>query len=58
VDIDAAIRELTDSGVIDEVKKIAADLVNASNKHLTILPPSKERALLMEIGEFFVTRSF
>ena len=58
VDIDAAIRELTDSGVIDEVKKIAADLVNDSNKHLTILPPSKERALLMEIGEFFVTRSF
>ena len=57
-DIDAAIRELTDAGVIDEVKKMAADLVADSNKHLSILPPSKERTLLMEIGEFFVTRSY
>ena len=57
-DIDAAIRELTDAGVIDEVKKMAADLVADSNKHLSILRPSKERALLMEIGEFFVTRSY
>jgi geranylgeranyl diphosphate synthase type I len=56
-DIDAAIKELTDAGVIDEVKKVAADLVSASNKHLSLLPPSKERELLMEIGEFFVTRS-
>jgi len=57
-DIDAAIRELNDGGVIDDVKKIASDLVADSNKHLSILPPSKERQLLMEIGEFFVTRSF
>jgi geranylgeranyl diphosphate synthase, type I len=57
-DIDAAIMELTDAGVIDEVKKVASDLVADSNKHLAILPPSKERQLLMEIGEFFVTRSF
>ena len=57
-DIDAAIKELTDAGVIDEVKKMAADLVADSNKHLSILPPSKERQLLMDIGEFFVTRSF
>jgi geranylgeranyl diphosphate synthase type I len=56
-DIDAAIKELTDAGVIDEVKKVASDLVSDSNKHLAILPPSKERQLLMEIGEFFVTRS-
>ena len=56
-DIDAAIKELTDAGVIDEVKKVAADLVMASNKHLSLLPPSKERELLMEMGEFFVTRS-
>ncbi|RPI38729.1 MAG: polyprenyl synthetase family protein [Methanoregulaceae archaeon] len=57
-DIQEAIRELTDAGVIDEVKKVASDLVNASNRHLTVLPPSKERQLLMDIGEFFVTRSF
>jgi geranylgeranyl diphosphate synthase type I len=57
-DIGAAIRELTDSGVIDDVKKTATDLVSDSNRHLSVLPASKERALLMDIGEFFVTRSF
>lgn len=57
-DIQEAILELTDAGVIDEVKKVASDLVNASNRHLSVLPPSKERQLLMDIGEFFVTRSF
>ncbi len=56
-DIETAIRELTDAGIIDEVKNIATDLVTASNKHLSLLPASKERQLLMEIGEFFVTRS-
>jgi geranylgeranyl diphosphate synthase, type I len=57
-DIDAAIKELTEAGVIDEVKTMAADLVASSNKHLSILPASKERQLLMDIGEFFVTRSY
>ena len=57
-DIDAAIRELTAAGVIDEVKQVASDLVSASNKHLSVMPPSNERQLLMDIGEFFVTRSY
>jgi geranylgeranyl diphosphate synthase type I len=57
-DIREAIRELTDAGVIDEVKKIASDLVSDSNRHLSVMPASKERQLLMEVGEFFVTRSF
>ncbi len=57
-DINAAIRELTDAGVIDEVKKMAADLIAESNKHLSLLPATKERQLLMDIGEFFVTRSY
>ena len=57
-DIDAAIRELTAAGVIDEVKQVASDLVSASNKHLSVMPPSDERQLLMDIGEFFVTRSY
>jgi len=57
-DINDAIKELTDAGVIDEVKTVAADLVAESNKHLLLLPLSKERELLMEIGEFFVTRSY
>jgi len=57
-DINEAIRELTGAGVIDEVKKIASDLVTDSNKHISLLPASKERQLLMDIGRFFVTRSY
>jgi geranylgeranyl diphosphate synthase type I len=57
-EIDAVIKELTDAGIIADVKKVAYDLVEESNKHLSILLPSKERQLLMEIGEFFVTRSY
>jgi geranylgeranyl diphosphate synthase type I len=57
-DIEAAIGELTAAGVIDDVRTIASDLVASSNKHLSVLPPSKERQLLMDVGEFFVTRSF
>jgi geranylgeranyl diphosphate synthase type I len=57
-EIDAVIKELNDKGVLDDVKNVAHDLVSASNKHLSLLPPSKERELLMEIGEFFVTRSY
>ena len=56
-DIKAAIQELTDSGVIDEVKGVALQLVTDSNRHLSVLAASKERQLLMDIGEFFVTRS-
>ena len=57
-EIEAAIKELTDAGVIDDVKGIATQLVADSNRHLSVLPPSKERQLLMDIGEFFVTRSY
>ena len=57
-DINVVLRELEKARVIDEVKKVAVDLVATSNRHLSILPPSKERDLLMDIGEFFVTRSY
>jgi len=57
-EIKAAIQELTDSGVIDDVKSIASGLVADSNKHLSVLPASKERQLLMDIGGFFVTRRY
>jgi geranylgeranyl diphosphate synthase type I len=57
-DIRAAIEELTGAGVIDEVKGIARQLVADSNRHLSVLPASEERQLLMDIGELFVTRSF
>ena len=57
-EVDEVIRLLKDSGVIDEVKKVANDLVAGSNRMLNMLPPSPERELLKNIGEFFVTRSF
>ncbi|MFZ2073808.1 MAG: polyprenyl synthetase family protein [Methanoregula sp.] len=57
-DIRAAIKELTDAGVIDAVKGKAFTLVADSNRLLGVLPATKERQLLMDIGEFFVTRSF
>ena len=57
-EIDGVIKELTDAGVIADVKKVAHDLLEESNKHLSLILPSKERQLLMEIGEFFVTRSY
>jgi geranylgeranyl diphosphate synthase type I len=57
-EVDEVIRLLKDSGVIDEVKKVASDLVAGSNRMLNMLPPSLERELLKNIGEFFVTRSF
>ena len=57
-EIDKAIHTLEDAGVMAEVRAFANELVTTSNKHIAILPPSKERDLLKEIGEFFVTRSF
>ncbi len=57
-EIDAVIKKLEDAGVIADVKGVANDLVSTSAKHLAILPPTRERELLKEIGEFFVTRSF
>ncbi|MDD1684524.1 MAG: polyprenyl synthetase family protein [Methanoregula sp.] len=57
-DINAAIRELTGAGVIDEVKSVARQLVADSTRQLSVLPASDERQLLLDIGEFFVTRSY
>lgn len=57
-DIDAVITDLENAGVLEEVRGIAKDLVAMSAKHISILPPTRDRELLREIGEFFVTRSF
>ncbi len=57
-EIDEVIAMLDKAGVISDVKEIANGLVAASAKHIAILPQSKERDLLKEVGEFFVTRSF
>ena len=49
--------KLTDAGVIDEVKKIASRS-RSRQQPPPLTPPAIKRAqLLMDIGEFFVTRS-
>jgi geranylgeranyl diphosphate synthase type I len=55
-EIDAVIAKLEKAGVIPEVKKAAFDLIRTGKRHLALLPPSDERALLSEISDFFVTR--
>jgi geranylgeranyl diphosphate synthase type I len=57
-EIEGVIKELTEAGVIADVKKVADRLVADSNRYLSILPASEERQLLMEIGKYFVTRSY
>ena len=57
-DIEEAIRELNAAGVIDEVKGIASDLVTASNKHLSVLPATKERQLSHGHRRIFCDRSY
>ncbi len=55
-EIDQIIRELQRLGVIDEVQEKAAELVRSSREIIGILPESKEKHLLNELGEYFITR--
>jgi geranylgeranyl diphosphate synthase type I len=57
-DVDAAIAELDEAGVIAEVRKIAEEKVSNARQSLKVLPDSKQRRYLDELVEFFVTRSF
>lgn len=57
-EVDAAIAELEEAGVIAEVRKIAAEKVANARQSLKVLPDSKQRRYLDELVEFFVTRSF
>lgn len=57
-EVDAAIAELEEAGVIDEVRRIAAEKVANARQSLKVLPDSKQCRYLDELVEFFVTRSF
>ena len=57
-EIDVIITELQDAGVIDDVKKIARDLVVNAKKGLSVIPESEEKRLINEMVDFFVTRGF
>lgn len=53
---DELVALLTRSGVLDEVREIASRMVASGSKTLGILPPSPERDLLLEMGQFFIKR--
>jgi geranylgeranyl diphosphate synthase type I len=55
-EVEEVIGLLRDSGVIDEVRNKAQELVNKGKQIISILPDSQERQLLYEIGDYFVTR--
>lgn len=45
-------------GVIAEVQGIAENLVKTGIKRISILPPSEERDLLIQMGDHFIRRSY
>jgi geranylgeranyl diphosphate synthase type I len=57
-EIDEVIEKLECAGVISAVKDVARELVVKGQRRISILPESTEKALLIEIGDFFITRRF
>lgn len=57
-EIDSVISRLDSIGVIEDVKNTAFDLVKSGKQRISVLPDSEEKALLIEIGDHFVTRGF
>ena len=57
-EIDDLIQQLTQIGVIGEVKATAEELVTSAAKVLAILKPSEQKDLLITIGTFFVERGY
>jgi geranylgeranyl diphosphate synthase type I len=57
-EIDEVIEKLERAGVISAVKDVARELVAKGQQRISVLPESTEKALLIEIGDFFITRRF
>ncbi|MBN1431242.1 MAG: polyprenyl synthetase family protein [Methanomicrobiaceae archaeon] len=57
-EIDRAIAELDEAGIIDAVRETAIDHVNRAKDMLVIFPDCEERRLLGEITDYFINRSF
>lgn len=57
-EIDSVIKILENAGVIEEVRKIATDLVDDNYHLLDALHPSPEQQLLKDIGTYVITRNF
>jgi len=57
-DIKEIIARLHEIGVISEVQETAGNLVKTGARRLSVLPPSMERDLLIQMGDYFIRRSY
>ncbi|MBP2147073.1 geranylgeranyl diphosphate synthase type I [Methanofollis sp. W23] len=57
-EVDRAIAELKEAGVVDAVRRVAEEKVATAKHALTVLPECKERQHLEDLVEFFISRSF
>jgi len=57
-EITEIISRLRGIGVIDEVQETARNLVQTGIRRISILPPSTERDLLIQMGDHFISRSY
>lgn len=57
-DIEAAVGRLDETGSIDFARELAHDLVRSGKGRLDVVPESEPQALLEEIADFLVERSY
>ncbi|QYZ79690.1 polyprenyl synthetase family protein [Methanofollis formosanus] len=57
-ELDRAIAELEEAGVVDAVREIAEEKVATARRALSVLPECTERQHLDDLVEFFISRSF
>jgi len=57
-EIDELIERLDSLGVIRDVKETALELVGKGKEIVSILPDSEAKRLLIDIGDYFVTRGY
>lgn len=57
-EIELIITRLREIGVISEVQETARNLVKTGIRRISILPPSEEKDLLIQMGDHFINRSY
>ena len=57
-EMDELIAKLEAIGVIDEVRRIAAEYAETAKNSLLLLPSSEERDLLTELVDYFISRGY
>jgi geranylgeranyl diphosphate synthase type I len=57
-EIDGVIRRLEELGVLDEARNLARELITTGKQRISILPPSGEKQLLLDLADHFLARSY